>query len=109
MSASAVDSILVALKTIVDKQSSCPDVPDSHSQNWHLVIFGTSSLSSSAKIEKTLNSLYSETMPVTIPSARKQINLFVIDFNIYFALQGASKVCLFKTLSLAVTQAKIHS
>ena len=67
------------------------------------------SLTSSAKIEKTLDSLYSETMPVTIPSAHKQINLFFIDFNIYFALKGASKVCLFKTLSLAVTRAKIYS
>ena len=58
------------------------------------------SLTSSAKIEKTLDSLYSETMPVTIPSAHKQISLFFIDFNIYFALKGASKVCLFKTLHL---------
>ena len=109
MSTSTIDRILVAVKTIVDKQSSCPDVPDSHSQNWHLISFGTSSLSSSAKIENTLDSLYSETMPVTISSAHKQINLFFIVFNIHFALISASKVCLFKTPSLVVTRRRISS
>ena len=109
MSTSTIDRMLLAVKTIVDKQSSCPDVPDSHSQNWHLVSFGTSSLSSSVKIENIEDSLYSEAMLVTISSAHKQINLFFIVFNIHFALISASKVCLFKTPSLAITRKRISS
>ena len=61
------------------------------------------SLTSSAKIEKTLDSLTSGIMPVTISSAYKQINSFCIVFDIYFALLYASRICHFKTPSPSVT------
>ena len=53
------------------------------------------SLTSSAKIEKTLDSFTSEIMPVTISSPHKQIYSFCIDLDMYFALLGAFKMFFF--------------
>ena len=56
------------------------------------------SLSSSAKVEKTLDSFTSEITPVTISSPHKQINPFCIALHMYFALLGAFKKNLFLNL-----------
>ena len=48
-------------------------------------------------------------MPVTIPSPHKQINFFGIVLDIYFAILGAFKTCLFKIPLLAATRKRIIS
>ena len=45
------------------------------------------SLTSSTKLEKTLDSLSSEIMPVTFSSPRKQVNSFCVVLDMYFALK----------------------
>ena len=67
------------------------------------------SLTSSAIIEETLDSLTYEIMPVTISSPHKQINSFYIALDICFALLGAFKRSLFKIPSPAATRKRINS